>query len=287
MIRLPARARGGARTVACSPRSRAASAALLVVLGACAGPGPLAPVGRAPERGASAPLTQGLHAVRPGDTLYAIAWRYGLDYRDLARWNAIPEPFTIYTGQVLRISRPARLPAMPRSEPVAAAPLPAPREPPRFAPQTARRAPERTAAPAKPARPPAPPPRTADAGDGPINAWQWPVRGKLIATFGRGGGKGIDIAGDRGSPVVASAPGRVVYSGSGLRGYGRLIIVKHNKRYLSAYAHNDRLHVKEGDAVVSGQRIAEMGSSDAKRVKLHFEIRRDGKPVDPIRYLPR
>ena len=113
------------------------------------------------------------------------------------------------------------------------------------------------------------------------------MKGNIIGAFGKEGGKGIDIAGRRGSAIRAAAPGHVVYSGSGLRGYGKLIIVKHNKRYLSAYAHNDRLHVKEGDTVKIGQRIAEMGDSGAKSVRLHFEIRRDGEPVNPTRFLPR
>jgi len=280
--------RAPARAGAVSSRSCAA-ALVCAALCACAGPDTLAPLGRAPDRGAAAPLSRGLHTVRSGDTLYAIAWRYGLDYRELARWNAIPEPFTIHVGQALRISRPSRLPQMPRPSPDVASPPPAPRESPRREEPIVRR---EQAPPAQPpaaprAPQPVPAPPADDAGEGPVKSWQWPARGKVIATFGKAGGKGIEIAGERGAPVIASAPGRVVYSGSGLRGYGRLIIVKHNKRFLSAYAHNDRLHVNEGDAVASGQRIAEMGSSDAKRVKLHFEIRRDGKPVDPIRYLPR
>jgi lipoprotein NlpD len=119
-----------------------------------------------------------------------------------------------------------------------------------------------------------------------IGAWRWPTRGEVVGRFGAAGGKGIDISGRAGQEIVASAPGRVVYSGSGLRGYGKLIIIKHNNRYLSAYAHNQKLHVKEGDTVQSGQRIADMGQSDAKRIMLHFEIRRDGKPVDPLKHLP-
>lgn len=119
-----------------------------------------------------------------------------------------------------------------------------------------------------------------------VKRWKWPTRGKVIGNFGTGGGKGINISGKAGQGIVAAAPGRVVYSGSGLRGYGKLIIIKHNNRFLSAYAHNRKLHVKEGDKVQRGQRIAEMGRSDAKRVMLHFEIRRDGQPVDPAGYLP-
>ena len=265
-----------------------------VLLAGCAGPAPVAPVGRAPARDApappardvraTAPVARGLHTVRRGDTLYSIAWRYGLDYRDVARWNAIPEPFTIRPGQRLRVTRPARLP-----------PMPAPARTTREAPPASRSTASRATPAPSPAmrtpsaarRSPAKPGRTQRPATSPVREWSWPVRGKVVGRFGKKGGKGIDIAGKRGAPVRAAAPGFVVYSGSGLRGYGRLIIVKHDKRYLSAYAHNDRLHVKEGDTVVRGQRIADMGSTGAKSVKLHFEIRRDGKPVDPIRFLPR
>ena len=120
-----------------------------------------------------------------------------------------------------------------------------------------------------------------------VGEWRWPTRGKVIGAFGRSGRKGIDVAGRFGQPVVAAAGGKVVYSGGGLIGYGELIIVKHNKQYLSAYAHNSKLLVQEGAIVKGGQRIAEMGRTGADQVKLHFEIRRNGKPVDPIRYLPK
>jgi lipoprotein NlpD len=254
------------------------------LLAACTGADVVAPLGRAPERRASTPVAQGLHAVERGETLYGIAWQHGLDYRDLARWNAVPEPYTIYPGQELRITRPEKLPSLPRSKaPAASPPGRAPAEKPRTSRESAPKA-LRSSAPSGATTPHG----SAAADDaGPVAAWAWPARGKIVATFGRSGGKGIDIAGERGAAISAAAPGRIVYSGSGLRGYGRLIIIKHNKRYLSAYAHNERLHVKEGDVVVSGQRIADMGSSGAKTAMLHFEIRRDGKPVDPIRYLPR
>jgi lipoprotein NlpD len=116
--------------------------------------------------------------------------------------------------------------------------------------------------------------------------WIWPAHGNLIAGFDEAKNKGLDIAGKAGEPVFASADGRVVYAGAGLRGYGNLIILKHNNTYLTAYAHNQTLLVKEDQSVQKGQKIAEMGNSDADRVKLHFEIRRQGKPVDPARYLP-
>jgi len=138
---------------------------------------------------------------------------------------------------------------------------------------------------------PAPvPPPAARAGDGDDDEkldWLWPARGKVVTSFSETANlKGIDIAGTSGEPVVASAAGKVVYAGAGLRGYGKLIIIKHNKTYLSAYAHNRELLVKEGDQVTKGQKIAEMGNTDADQVKLHFEIRRMGKPMDPARYLP-
>ena len=244
------------------------------LLAGCSGGSVVAPLGRSPD--SSSTPTTGVHRVVSGDTLFSIAWRYGLDHRDLARWNAIPEPYTIYPGQRLKTSRPSVVPPMPAP----AAPAATPRSTP---PAAASRREQRAATRPARARPVTPPP----GNEPPVRAWRWPARGTIVGTFAREGGKGIDIAGRAGAPVVAAAGGRVVYSGSGLRGYGKLIIVKHNKRYLSAYAHNDRLHVKEGDTVTSGQRIADMGSTDAQRVKLHFEIRRDGKPVDPTRYLPR
>lgn len=269
-------------------RCAAAIGAVLVcvLLAGCAGSDVVAPLGRAPPRHAStgqAPLapSAGAHVVQSGETVYAIAWRHGLDYRDLARWNAVPEPFTIFPGQTLRLTRPAVSTAPIARAPQTGAPhvQAAPRPPATTAPRVASSPPRARAAPQA---------RGAQAvDDRVIDSWQWPARGSIVGDFAKQGGKGIDIAGARGSPVVAAAPGYVVYSGSGLRGYGKLIIVKHNKRYLSAYAHNDHLHAKEGDTVESGQLIADMGNTDSRVVKLHFEIRRDGQPVDPARYLPR
>ncbi|HEY5290770.1 MAG TPA: peptidoglycan DD-metalloendopeptidase family protein [Burkholderiales bacterium] len=143
-------------------------------------------------------------------------------------------------------------------------------------------------APAPAAEPvPAPAGKTdADIDDEDKVEWGWPVRGKILAGFSEASNKGLDIAGKLGDPVIAAAPGRVVYSGSGLRGYGKLVIIKHNKTYLSAYAHNRDILVKEGQSVVKGQKIAEIGNTDADAPKLHFEIRKLGKPVDPARFLP-
>jgi len=193
------------------------------------------------------------HVVQSGETLYAIAWRYGLDHQDLAAWNHLNNPDLIYVGQrlSLRSSGSAR-PAQASSPPEQSRPLPPP--------------------------PTAPPP-----------TWQWPTKGGVVRTFGAddGLGNGIGIGGSRGQTIHAAASGRVVYSGNGLIGYGQLLIIKHNDTYLSAYGHNNRLIVKQGDSVERGQAIARMGVGPEQRPQLHFEIRRNGSPVDPLRYLPR
>lgn len=246
------------------------------------------------------------HVVTWGDTLYSIAWRYGLDYRGLAQHNRISPPYTIYPGQRIRLAtaplpdkkmtdRPAvarpsvstpppmatrpRQGTSPATTPAATPPVSVAR-PPSTPPQTSSRSENRT--PASSSTPPQP----MAAG---TPQWQWPSQGKLIAGFqGQTGlNKGIDIAGNLGQPVLAAASGQVVYAGTGLRGYGKLLIIKHNDTFLSAYAHNNKLLVNEGDWVKAGQRIADMGSSGTDRVKLHFEIRRGGSPVDPMKYLPR
>ena len=192
-----------------------------------------------------------VHVVRRGENLSSIAWRYGLDYRSIARWNRIAPPYVIHPGQklALRGSAPAGSGGQARGNTTGAGA-------------------KRPAAPA-------------------AGGWIWPAPGRLIRGFGKGEGGGIDIAGRRGDPVVAAQGGRVVYAGSGLVGYGRLVIIKHGDRLLTAYAHNDRVLVKEGQKVRKGQKLAEMGSTGAERVKLHFEVRRDGKPLNPMKYLPR
>jgi len=220
------------------------------------------------ERSSAARITPDFRIVRGGDTLYSIAWDAGVDYRDLARWNGIRAPYVIHPGDRLWLKpRPA-----PRRPPQRKAqPAPPPQPPAQSPPATAR------AAPAKPARPA---PRFA--------GWSWPVNGPVIRGYStQRGNKGVDFGGRRGQPVRAAGAGRVVYQGSGLRGYGRLIIIKHNETFLSAYAHNEKILVKEGDAVRKGQAIATMGDSGTDRVKLHFEIRRHGKPVNPLHYLPK
>jgi len=206
--------------------------------------------------------------VQRGDTLYGIAFRNGVDAKDLAAWNGIAPPYTIYPGQSLRLypagtSRPAATTTTTRP-PTTTSPRPTP--PP--APVT------------RPAATPAP----ATSGF----AWRWPADGHLIGRFVSGDAtkQGIDIAGSSGQAVRAAADGVVVYSGAGLVGYGELIIVKHSEQWLSAYGHNRKRLVNEGQSVKAGQQIAEMGSSGAAREMLHFEIRHNGKPIDPLQYLP-
>lgn len=249
--------------------ARATALGILFLGGCAAGTGP-APV---TDRTLSPHATQGERIVVAGDTLYSIAWNADLDYKDVARWNAIPPPYLLQPGQRLRLTPPANIPPIAR-------PTPTP---------TAKTRPAQTGKKSK-SRPPSrprttPPPRPASADFGP---WVWPVRGKVIHSYAaKTGSNGIDIAGTPGQAIYAAADGRVVYSGGGLRGYGQLIILKHNDDFLSAYAHNDKIFVKEGDVIKRGHRIAAMGSSGADRTKLHFEIRRGGVPVDPTQYLPK
>jgi len=200
------------------------------------------------------------HIVEKGDTLHSISWRYGVDAKSLARWNRIPKPYTIYPGQKLRVNSTAPVRgARPTSKPVTSKSATKPRKP------------VKTAKPVK----------TVPVGD-----WRWPVKGRLLSKFS-GSNNGIDIVAKEGAVVSAASKGKVVYAGSGLRGYGNLLIIKHNDSYFSAYAHSRRLFVAEGALVKTGQKIAEVGSTGTDRVKLHFEIRKDGNPVDPLKYLPR
>lgn len=323
-----------------------AALALTSLLAACASTGP-APVEdrslepRPVER--AAPGTRrpvgsaDRYRVERGDTLYSIAFRHGVDYRELAGWNGIGAPYTIYVGQELRVTAPtarvASAPiastrpadaAPPRSsspspsrapgdapkpsafEPVAATPSTPPPVSAPVATATSPRPGQAAASTAPPApvaaapvaqtppvaKPepaaPAPTAEPAPAAAGEI-AWRWPAEGAVAGTFVAGDQtkQGIDIVGKAGDPVRAAADGTVVYSGNGLVGYGELIIIKHNPSFLSAYGHNRKRLVKEGDKVKSGQGIAEMGSSSATRDSLHFEIRRNGKPGNPLDYLPR
>jgi lipoprotein NlpD len=249
----------------------------LVLMTGCANKGRLAPFddhstggARSAARvmpGAENAGKPGYYTVKSGDTLIRIGMDNGQSQRDIARWNKLDNPNLIETGQVLRVVPPApdiavAKPAM--STTSIPAPMPAASAPVAAAAATA---------PAAPA-----------AAEEAIN-FQWPARGNLISGFDESKNKGLDIGGKVGDPVLAAADGRVVYAGAGLRGYGNLIILKHNNTYLTAYAHNQTLLVKEDQVIKRGQKIAEMGNSDADQVKLHFEIRRQGKPVDPAKYL--
>lgn len=295
---------------------------LLALLAGCAGTQDSAPIRErnsayspkpSPSRVVTekppAPVPVGFYRVQPGDTLYKIAFEVGQDTEDLATWNKLADPGRIRSGEVLRVQPPPRPVVAPRpvpaSPPVAVRALPSiPGVAVRTLPQspTVASRPMSTIPPAtppvtKPAVvlvraaepvPPAvakPPPPAAD-DDAVPDIWSWPARGPILARYGEGLNKGIDIAGPRGMPVQAAAHGRVVYAGSGLRGYGKLIIIRHGKTLLSAYAHNSRILVAEGQNVTRGQVVGELGDSDADRVKLHFEIRELGKPVDPMNYLP-
>jgi lipoprotein NlpD len=260
------------------------------------------PSGAKPAAAAATPAVpvrtqrDGIYIVQRGDTLTAIAQSFRVDVRELTRWNGLADGAALAPGQTLRVTPPQAPASAATVSPVApigsaeVRPLPlpgaegaapggaAPAAPPTALPPAA--VPPAATAPARPE-----PEAARPAVEGAVQ-WQWPAPGKVIETFDETRNKGIDIAGNDGDPVNAAADGEVVYVGSALRGYGNLVIVKHNEEFISAYAHNRQVIVKQGQAVKRGQRIAEFGRSDAERTKLHFEIRRQGKPVDPLRYLP-
>ncbi len=212
----------------------------------------------------------GYHTVLKGETLYSIAFRHGVDYKRLARWNGIRSPYTIYAGQRLRLTR---------SQVTSKTYAVKKKSTPTNDTSTKKKTTSTVSTKPKVSRP-----------EKLIkHEWNWPTKGKVIRTYSSrlGGNKGIDIAGKVGQPVLAASSGKVVYSGNGLTGYGNLIIVKHSEQFLSAYAHNKRLFVKEGGEVKRGEKIAELGKSGTNEAKLHFEIRYKGKPVDPLKYLPK
>jgi lipoprotein NlpD len=247
-----------------------------------------------------------IYIVQKGDTLYSIAFLNGVDYRDVAEWNKLENPAAIKIGQQLQlhITSGGTPPSRDEPKPVMLSQVPdsaVTKSYPKVGKLTytaqalaqAEKLQNESAGPVTttPAVVAAVPDKVAVVPMRPEDdasiEWGMPTNGRLIAGFSENDNrKGVDIVGQRGQSVVASAAGKVVYSGSGLRGYGKLIIIKHNKTFLSAYAHNDQILVKEGQSVSKGQKIAEMGSSDADQVKLHFEIRKLGKPVDPAKYLP-
>lgn len=226
----------------------------------------------------------GYYTVKPQDTLVRIALDNGQNWKDLARWNSLENPNLIEVGQVLRVIPPGVDPSLPVSRPVTGSKVetrPLDAKPAGTAASgVAAGAAASSASPSA-----ATATAAASASDEAVN-WMWPASGPVITNFDETKTKGLSISGKAGDPVLAAADGRVVYAGSGLRGYGNLVIVKHNSTFLTAYAHNQNLLVKEDQAVRRGQKIAEMGSTDAESVQLHFEIRRQGKPVDPAKLLP-
>ena len=239
----------------------------------------------------------GVHVVRRGETLYGISFRYGLRYQDVAVWNGIGDPYTIEIGQRLRLRPSGTVAAQSAVRPRPGAATPPVRSGAAAivaSTPTAGATTRPSAGPAGPVvspRPPvvaAPATTTPVAAAGPIPAWHWPTRGQIIGRYVAGDRtqQGVNIAGSAGQPVMAAADGVVVYSGAGLVGYGELVIIKHSDEWLSAYAHNRKRLVAEGARVRAGETIAEMGRTGAIRDMLHFEIRRNGKPVDPLAWLP-
>ncbi len=231
----------------------------------------------------------GYYAVKPGDTLIRIGLENGQNWKDLVRWNGLDNPNLIEVGQVLRVVPPGVDASLAGTRPITAAKVESRPLDARPAAAAASGAVPVATPPSAVVPAPTPMPMATTSpskeGDDDVN-WAWPASGNVVAAFDEGRNKGLAISGKAGDPVLASADGRVVYAGSGLRGYGNLVILKHNSTYLTAYAHNQTLLVKEDQAVRRGQKIAEMGSTDADRVQLHFEIRKQGKPIDPSRLLP-
>ncbi len=241
---------------------------LTALVPGCSAKGPNAPI----INGWHEPISkQGVYIVQPGDSLYSIAWRYGLDYQDLAKINHIRAPYKLERGQKLYLVAPGKTPV--KASPHSAKPKSSSKAKP--AQSTVKISPKAVA--------------PATVAKGSVLVWQWPAAGRVLHSFNAANlqTKGIDIVNTAGTPIKAAASGQVVYSGSGLPGYGYLIIIKHNATYLSAYAHNSSVSVKEGQEVKKGQVIALMGNTGADRVMLHFEIRRYGQPIDPQSLLPK
>lgn len=267
----------------------------------------------------------GFYTVKKGDTLYSIALEHGQDYKDISAWNSLDNPNLIKIDQQLRIApadgtpvaetRPVSAPPEVDSRPLSATSTGSTVTTPSASTntETYKREPkagtqpysdqawaQQTESPPALAKPPlpvasaepsTPPPAEAVVPPPAVNSdsidWSWPVSGKVISPYAEGTNKGIDISGKSGQPVLAAAAGKVTLVSNALRGYGNLVVVKHNTTYLSVYAHNSKILVKEGDSVTKGQQIAEIGSSDSDQPQLHFEIRRQGKPVDPAQFLPK
>lgn len=223
------------------------------------------------------------YRVRKGDSLYSIAWRAGLDYQTLARWNHLRAPYTIYPGQVIRLSPTKKSKTAASTRPKTYK-TPKPAAPVRkggVAKNTQKKV-------IKPPNKPKTPQKPPSANAGKLH-WRWPTRGKILSRYSSAdaSSSGIKIGGRRGQKIVAAEAGEIVYVGSGLIGYGKLIIIKHNNKFLSAYGHNSNLLVKEGDRVKKGQHISDMGVTNQGKALLYFEVRRYGKPVNPLSYLPR
>lgn len=291
-----------------------------MMLAGCASITKNAPIGKPDEEAKKSPVAETaaekkvrrsqewrpeVYVVQKGDTLYSIAFNYGFAYRELAELNGIQNPSMISIGQTIRLFPGKSITPAATDKPAE----PLPKEQPKLVKypysEAAMALIDKVQQQTSPAEIPVPAvvlpsakvaaketvklhtEEVDDEKEEPAIDWSMPTQGKLTAQFSESANrKGIDIAGKLGQPILASAAGKVVYSGSGLRGYGKLIIIKHNATYLSAYAHNDKVLVKEGQSVTRGQKIAAMGSTDADQVKLHFEVRRLGKPVDPAKFLP-
>jgi len=266
-------------------------------------PRPHPPAPPAPSTDEPKADARGSYTVRKGDTLLKIALDFGQNYRDIVAWNNLADPDDIKVGQVLRVTPPDRggnNNGLAGTNPITLPGIDKPAAPPKKTAPRGDKKPytEGNLADAKDDTPGVNPKAVerpsgglatgsvVTANDDEKLSWMWPSNGRIIATFDDGKSKGIDIAGRLGQQVMAASPGKVMYAGSGIRGYGNLVIVKHSNTLLSAYAHNRAILVKEGESVAKGQAIAEMGDSDADTVKLHFEIRLLGKPVDPSKYLP-
>ena len=292
---------------------RSVSALCVVLLAACASTVPAPFENRSqspgsPVSSAGASSGAGYYTVQKGDTLYSIAMRHNQDYREIAAWNNLADAAVISVGQVLRVQPPETMAGpgvsiapvtvgsiteQPLDNNLKREPL-VNKEP--YSDAAYAKA-QGTTAPAAPAATTAttpvtaapaaatPPAAAAPAATASSVTWAWPAKGKTVGNFTST--KGIDIAGQAGDPILAAADGKVVYAGSGLRGYGQLVIIKHNETYLTAYAHNRKILVKEGQEVKRGVRIAEMGNTDSDSVKLHFEVRKQGKPVEPLDFLPK
>ena len=239
----------------------------VIFLTACGRIGNVPVINKSPDR-----VIPDAYQVKQGDSVYEIAWAFGVDYLDIAEWNELSKPYKLNAGQVLYLREPTvkttpLVEGEPQAEPtVVASQLPENPTPPANQPKLSSA------------------PVVSFSGN--PGKWNWPAEGRLAGKYDPAqGSNGIQIAGQAGSPVKATAAGEVVYVGEGLRGYGKLIILKHSEEFLSAYAHNQEIQVDEGQVVTSSQQIATMGSSDSDSPMLHFEIRKDGEPVDPLTYL--